>query len=1439
MTKKWVPLHLHTVFSNFDGTIQVPALVKWAEEHEAPAVAVTDHGIMSAVPSLLKATAKSAVKPIFGCELYMDPVLPNPQGQRPAHHLIALAATERGYRNLLKLLSIAHKDNYYMKPRATIETVEAWSEGIIFSSACIAGELPSLLLRGDWDGARRFLNIMQTACKGNFFIELMDTGERDLRQMAMNESLYALAKETGTRTIFTCDAHYFSGEESWYPHILAVNKRKTFAEMKNASEKTASEYDDNDISMYDLSLRSPDYMWDKWGSKYGEALAGTVHVANMIERYKIVPDSYYMPSSDVLGGTPLPELARRGLENRLSGLSGGAEISVYRERLESELNMVGQMGFNDYFLMVHDMVDWARSSGIFVGPGRGSAAGSLLAWSLGITAVDPIRHNLFFERFLNPERVSMPDIDVDFEDARRGEVIQYLGKRYGESSVSGIIGYTEAKWKSALRDASRTLGYGAGDGDLGGMFVNAGKDFIDAENYDSPAGRTTEAPLRLAEAAMLKDRRLQDKKEDLLKIASLAQKFLSLVRHYTRHASGVVIAPPDVTDHCPLYNLKGIGECVAQYDMAGIEDMKLVKMDILGLSNLTLMKKIYNESLSLDPSTPSPDMLYSFLDASGEDMTEQCAPGSVFHEHISKESILNTISVLGEGATTGVFQLFSPGMRRLLRSIRPSNIDALSALVALYRPGPLTSGMTKAYEDISKGSQGTGLVATPFPKTIGPLVKDVTRDSRGLVIYQEQVMKIAQVLGGYSLGEADMLRRAMGKKDASVMSAERSRFIAKCMEKGLPEGESAETFDTLAHFAGYGFNKSHSTAYAYVAFATAWYKTNREPVFWSSFLDLKNAHEKKENMAPYLRECARKWRLMAPAFLATDRSPADSAASRVVRDGGEVGAEFPTLEGIKKANALLWMEPAYWTIFLGASHLGRMSGAKIDGLEDIGTCDDFLSLTKFLIMDPKGSGINPKNVAQLTLAGVFDRLLGNKSLLLEEDRRMRATEPDTPATEADGLKQAPDGDGSESGQMTLFGEPNTRKGPKKKKAPLKKTPTVQELFEDCLEEDFVTPGRVAVPVLRSQLIMLEKEMESDSRLQAFVEDSLSRLVKPGTDITERLRNTDRDRFLAWYSLLVTRLRAKAGLSRSPWGEEDIETALKPFRTALRYMSARAAALEQKFFTDSSVRLSLSRALYRRDAVEFSEGLAMPSWVLASELVGWTMAGYADELDAFMKASRDEQFRNATPWGKEIEDEGLWFIGYVENSIIRRGERLLIISGRWGNGEKVAFVTVPQNIKLNGVPKGECAALRLRVNENENGWRNWEATDFRVLPLMSPGGEERVELLPGGESGPVIRAPSDLPEESKRLMWGYLRGMYRGAEPGRKTVWVASAPFEITDAAKVTFKEASLPTLKQIKNTRIADVQVAPTPVAVVTAGCEGAGESNEAAQDIQAPGFSL
>lgn len=1238
--KQWVPLHVHTVYSNFDGAISVPNLFDWAENHEVEAFGITDHGIMSGIPQAdAVSEKKTSTRPIYGCELYMDPVIHAHVPSRPSHHLLALAMNKTGYHNLLKLLSFAHKDNFYRKPRVTLEAIKTYGQGIVFSSACISGELPSLLLNKERDNARKFVREMLEATQGNFCIELVDTGDKDIRQMAMNKELYNLAHEMNVRPILTCDSHYFAEDAKYHSHILAVSQKKSLSEFLQSGM---------DMSLFDLSLRTPEEMWNRWGHVYPDALLNTVEIAKESEHFSIVPETYQMPQveQDVVS---LPEIARSGLREKLDarGISG-ARKSTYEDRLEMEMKTVHSMGFDDYFLMVHEMVHWAKNSGIFVGPGRGSAAGSLLAWSLGITSVDPIRHNLFFERFLNPERVSMPDIDVDFEDTRRGEVIEHLKDRYGEKAVCGIIGYSEAHWKGSLRDAAKTLSYGSGKDELGDVFASAVSDYIDAECLDKGGVPVSEIPSLLTDEAIRVNPKLKNSKDKMLEIAFLASKFISLVRHYTKHASGVVIATPDVTDHCPLYNLKG--SMVVQYDMEGVERVKLIKMDILGLSNLSMLRSTYEASVRYDPSTPSPEALYTFLDTSGENLVDSASSGIV--PGITSQNMQKTIDILGQGDTTGVFQLFSRGMRKLLRSIKPSDIDALCALIALYRPGPLASGMTSAYVAECKGDGQE----SPFPHSVIAPISDITKDSRGMIIYQEQVMQTARVLGGYSLGEADLLRRAMGKKKPEVMQTEKKRFVRQCIEHGLTEEAASQTFDTLAHFAGYGFNKSHSTAYAYLAFITAWYKANREPAFWAAFLDTKNEQEKKDDMYEYIREVMQKWHVFQPEISPDDSSLMDIYKSQIVRLGKDIGEIIDGQDAID----MMWEIPDRWRIHLGLPFIKGISQKTASGLEDFPYPENIQDMFHILSSPDSDSKWNAKNVGRLMLAGVFDNAI---------------------------LK------------------------------------TLKDLKSYC-----------TLPVFRSLLISFDTVMDTHPELSELIL-SLVEELSPSRTLTplKKLKNADRQRWLGFMHLFTSRIGIKVQAKRNRWDAEKVQEVFQRLNEIIALIASIGEEEEIKAFQDESMRLQILQSLYCYEKIEMGESCSVPSWVMASEMVGWSMAGYIDEIYAFIRQAK--RGNRDFPWTHPMKNgEGAWFIGFAENIFTsRQKERFLVLSGRWGTSTGVYFARIPK--EFQGIPrftKGECCAVKLKIDNDGRGF----IVDFCLLPLLLP--ISKITFLPSTKL--LIRIP---------------------------------------------------------------------------------------------------
>ena len=939
MSSAFIPLHVHSEYSSLDGAILISKYVQWACEHNLPAIAVTDHGMMSSAVPLKRKCDEAGIKPIMGCELYAESFIKTgDSGAKDIYHLLALPLTKKGFQALVKLLSRSHKDNFYKKPRVSWDMMEEFgSEDIFFSTACVQGELSQLVLSGDMQGAVSFVEKMKGLLKQRFAIEMVDAGEdfyvdHGMTQYQLNQKLYDLAGACGVRTVMTTDSHYFSGDRSWYDALLA-------AQMKTTIDDVGWD------AGIDLSLRSPDEMWTRWGNIYPDALQNTADIASMAETFPLALDKPLLPKLKF--SVSLRDLAFKEIERKIAGKRNKEE---YRERLGMEIDIISRMGYEDYFLMVWDTVNWARQNGIFVGPGRGSAAGSLLAYVLGITQVDPLRHGLLFERFLNPERVSMPDIDLDFEDVHRDRIIEHLKDQYGDNSVIPIANYTRMHLKAALRDAMRVSGYDVGPGSIGDSFVKYVSSALEEEAGEEEKDGEWDLDSLLSAASGFRGID-SGRKEEVL---SLTVKLSNRIRNYSKHACGVVIAPPDVTEYAPVYRLNG--EIVCQYNMDSIDYLNLIKLDILGLSTLSVVKRAYEQALEFDKSTPSPEDIYEYLNQEY---------GAVSYK-VKMDTVDRAYMLLQDGDSTGVFQMYSPGMRKLLKQLRPDGIDALSVLIALFRPGPLKAKITESFVESHKssGQQDSGML---FPPSVRRVIRSITKDSNGFPIYQEHVMKIAREVTGYSLGEADLLRRAMGKKKADLMKTMEETFVQKAADKGYPKQDAAETFGVLKHFAGYGFNKSHSMAYAFLAFATAWYKANRSPVFWSALLDSKLRQVKRDSLGTYIREAKGWHKVLPPMIMTRNGSAADSIKdaqyTRVIKDTG----------GFDLSIEDTWKSGQCWKICLGMHFMKGFAEGKLSKIEalsnDLSSLED---LTEFLALDPLGAEIPPKYIASLFMGGFFD-----------------------------------------------------------------------------------------------------------------------------------------------------------------------------------------------------------------------------------------------------------------------------------------------------------------------------------------------------------------------------------------------------------------------------------------------------------------------------------
>jgi len=750
-----------------------------------PACAITDHGNMFGAVEFYNAMKGVGVKPIIGCEMYMaygsrfdKSSVEDQQADAGANnHLIVLAANNQGYKNLVKLVSAGYTEGFYYKPRIDKELLREHREGLIVLSSCLKGEVSQNLANGNYgrarDAALQFKDILGAE---NFFLEIQDHGIPD--QQKIVPMMARLGEETGLQLVGTNDSHYLSKDDAFaHEVLLCIGTGKTLGD-----EKRMKFYSD------DFYVKGPDEMARVF-REYPEAVANTARIAERINMSLDVK-GHHLPNFPVPPGKNIAgyfeEVVRGGLTRRMAVQRRRKhEPQEYWDRLEREIDIIKTMGFPGYFLVVWDFIKYAKDNGIPVGPGRGSAAGSLVAYSMGITDVDPLEYDLLFERFLNPERISMPDIDVDFCMNNRGRVIEYVRDKYGKENVAQIITFGTMAAKSVVRDVGRVLGLPYGLVDKVAKTIPGGPGVtLDQAKKDSPA--LVEAMKNDAEVA---------------KIVEIGLRLEGLSRHAGMHAAGVVITPEPVTTYVPLYRTNR-DEIVTQFDMNVVEKMGLLKMDFLGLRTLTVID----------------DAVKSAQHESGETIDIESIP-------LDDPEVFRLFQ---EGRAKGVFQFESGGMVDLLRKSKPTRFEDLAALNALYRPGALDAGMVDEYVKRKNG--------TSKPKYLVPAMKELLEETYGVIVYQEQVMQIAQRVAGYSLGQADLLRKAMGKKNAEIMAAEREKFVSGAITQGYEKKKANEIFDYIEPFARYGFNKSHSVAYALVAYQTAWLKVHYPRHFMAALM---------------------------------------------------------------------------------------------------------------------------------------------------------------------------------------------------------------------------------------------------------------------------------------------------------------------------------------------------------------------------------------------------------------------------------------------------------------------------------------------------------------------------------------------------------------------------------------------------------------------------
>jgi DNA polymerase III subunit alpha len=824
-TGDFVHLHVHTDFSMLDGAALPSSLTREAARLEMPAVAITDHGSMAGAYALYKEAQKAGIKPIIGIEGYLAPgdtprtvhegVFfgdggPDDVSSRGAYtHITMLAQNNEGMHNLFKISSQSYLDGIFRKPRADRELLSEFSKGIIATTGCPSGEVQTLLRLGMYDKAvQAAADYRDIFGPENYFVELMDHNLEIERRVA--KDLLRLARDLNIPLVATNDLHYVHHYDAKdHEALLCVQSGTTL------NDPNRFRFDSHEFYL------KPAYEMRKLFAEHPEACDNTLLIA---ERCDISFDesANLMPKFPTPEGTTDVEVFRDNVVAGLQARFGDAEIpQEYKDRVQYEGNIIIGMGFPSYFLIVADFINWAKDTGILVGPGRGSVGGSLIAWALGITELDPIKHGLLFERFLNPERVSMPDIDVDFDDRRRGEVIDYVVNKYGDDRVAQIATFNVIKAKAAIKDASRVLGYPYSLGDrMSKAFPEQimGKTLSLSEAYDPENPRFTDAE---------DFRTLVQRDRDASKVLELARGLEGIKRGFGMHAAGVIMSENPLVETVPLMRSKKDGPIMTQFEYPQCEALGLIKMDFLGLSNLGTIDEAVNQirinkGIDID--------IQALIDTLDDPKTYE---------------------LMARGDTLGVFQLDSPQMRSLLRSMKPDQFDDISAVLALYRPGPMGANAHNEYADRKNKRKET----KPIHSELAEPLADILDLTHGVIVYQEQVMAIAQRVAGYTLGQADNLRRAMGKKKKEVLDKEYVGFHDGMKANGYSEAAIKTLWDILVPFADYAFNRAHSAGYGLLSYVTGWLKANFPTEYMAALLTT-NSH-RKDKTAIYLAECRR------------------------------------------------------------------------------------------------------------------------------------------------------------------------------------------------------------------------------------------------------------------------------------------------------------------------------------------------------------------------------------------------------------------------------------------------------------------------------------------------------------------------------------------------------------------------------------------------------
>jgi len=980
---KFTHLHVHSDYSLLDGLAKIEKLCAKALELGMDSLALTDHGVMYGAVKFYTTAKEYGIKPIIGLEAY---VATRSRFDKQANidsdrfHLILLAKNNIGYKNLMKLTTLAHLEGFYYKPRIDMEILRKYSKGLIASSACIEGEIPQLLLQGKDKQAEKKLKEFLDIFGKDFYLEIQDHPKIS-KQKKANKKIIALSRKLGIPLVATNDVHYVEKDDAEAQDALLAVQTQKMVDDKNRLTMLDSP---------DFYLRSQEEMIDAF-KEYPEAIKNTQKIAKACN-VEIPIGNWILPNYPLPEGETGEEHLKKLTHERLKDRFPKANKEVL-ERLDYELDIICKKGFATYFLIVQDFVNWAKKEGIRVGPGRGSAAGSLVSYVLRITSIDPLYHNIPFERFMNPQRPTPPDIDLDFADDRRDEVIEYVTKKYGKDKVAQIITFNAMKAKESVRDIGRVLGMPYSDPDKIAKLI--------------PAGMSIEDALKSIPELVIYYRQKEFKK-----LLDLCKKVEGVSRHASTHAAGVVIADKELTEYVPLQKESKGDRIITQYDMYAMDlnssdnAIGLLKMDFLGLRNLTILEK------ALD----------YIRHGSGEeiDLSE------------IRLDDKETLAIIAKGETTGIFQLESAGMRGLAKKLKPNKFSDISAIVALYRPGPM-----HLIDEFIEGKRNPSKV-----HYLHPDLKPILEETYGVAVYQEQCLQIANVMGGYSLGEADILRRAIGKKKKSIMTREKSKFIKRAQELKYKKEIAEKVFSFIERFAEYGFNKAHSISYAMIAYQTAYLKAHYPVEFMAALLTAEaggtSTPSKDEKVVLAVEECRRtNIKILSP----------DINKSKVVftieEDKDSLGGK---------------------AIRFGFSAIKNIGGAAIKAvLEARELSGDFKSLTDFCQRVDQQKA-NKKVIESLIKVGAMDKF-GKRSAMLSSLEKIRSKGNDFQKQKANGQHSLFDGDENNEEMHTLDDLPKIEEFDRKELLSLEKS-----LLGFYLSENPLAPLMKALDLRKSHKI---------------------------------------------------------------------------------------------------------------------------------------------------------------------------------------------------------------------------------------------------------------------------------------------------------------------------------------------------------------------------------